>query len=137
MDPAGRTTMPASLSPDLFVTDIKRSVDFYKKALGLEEVDSLAGPDGPFFSMLSRDGFRIMLESPKSPGTQEMQRRHGSTPRATVLLYVSVDDLGADERRLKDAGVAYEGPTTQPYGMREVSFQDPDGYAWAIGQRVG
>ena len=128
--------MTTSLSPDLFVTDIERSVTFYKKALGLEEVDRLAGPDGPFFSMLSRDGFRIMLESPKSPGTQEMQQRHGTTPRATILLYVSVDDLAAEEGRLKTAGVRYEGPVTQPYGMREVSFQDPDGYAWAIGQRV-
>ena len=128
--------MTTSLSPDLFVTDVERSVTFYKKALGLEEVDRLAGPDGPFFSMLSRDGFRIMLESPKSPGTREMQKRLGTTPRATILLYVSVDDLAGEERRLEAAGVRYAGPMTQPYGMREVSFQDPDGYAWAIGQRV-
>jgi uncharacterized glyoxalase superfamily protein PhnB len=51
-------------------------------------------------------------------------------------LYLSVDDVSAEERRLKDAGVSCEGPTTQPYGMKEVSFQDPDGYTWAIGQRV-
>jgi hypothetical protein len=43
--------------------------------------------------MMSRDGFRIMVESPKSPGTQELQRRQGTKPRATILLYLSVDDL--------------------------------------------
>ena len=118
------------------MSDLERSVTFYKKALGLEELDRVAGPEGPFFSMMSREGFRIMMESPKSPGTQEMQRRHGSTPRATILLYLSVDDLAAEERRLKAAGVSYHGPVTQPYGMKEVSFEDPDGYAWAIGQRV-
>jgi uncharacterized glyoxalase superfamily protein PhnB len=78
-----------------------------------------------------------MKSEPKSPGTQELQRRQGTNPRATILLYLSVDDLAAEERRLKAAGVRYEGPVTQPYGMREVSFEDPDGYAWAIGQKVG
>jgi uncharacterized glyoxalase superfamily protein PhnB len=77
-----------------------------------------------------------MLESPRSPGTQQMQKRHGNTPRATVLFYLSVDDLAAEEHRLKAAGVPFEGPVTQPYGMKEVSFDDPDGYSWAIGQRV-
>jgi uncharacterized glyoxalase superfamily protein PhnB len=129
--------MDASLSPDLFVSDLDRSVVFYRKALGLEEVDRVAGPDGPFFSMMSRNGFRLMMESPKSPGTQEMQQRHGTTPRATILLYLSVEDLAAEERRLRAAGVTYHGPVTQPYGMKEVSFEDPDGYAWAIGQKVG
>ncbi len=128
--------MTTSLSPDLFVSDIERSVAFYKEALGLEELDRAAGADGPFFSMLGRDGFRIMMESPKSPGTQEMQKRHGGRPRATVLFFVTVDDLGPEEKRLQAAGIRYEGPTTQPYGMRELSFEDPDGYAWAIGQRV-
>jgi catechol 2,3-dioxygenase-like lactoylglutathione lyase family enzyme len=128
--------MTTSLSPDLFVSDLERSVAFYKKALGLEEVDRAAGPDGPFFSMLSRDGFRIMMESPKSPGAKELQRRGGATPRATILLYLSVDDLAAEEHRLKGAGVRYDGPVNQPYGMREVSFEDPDGYFWAIGQKV-
>jgi PhnB protein len=129
-------SMTASLSPDLFVSDLERSVAFYKKALGVEEVDRAAGPDGPFFSMMSRDGFRIMVESPKSPGTQELQRRQGTKPRATILLYLSVDDLAPEESRLKAAGIRYEGPATQPYGMREVSFEDPDGYTWAIGQKV-
>jgi uncharacterized glyoxalase superfamily protein PhnB len=128
--------MTVSLAPDLFVSDLERSVAFYKKALGLEEIDSVSGPDGRIFSMMAREGFRIMVESPKSPGTAEMQKRHGSTPRATILLYLSVDDLAPEERRLRGAGVRFEGPVTQPYGMREVSFEDPDGYSWAIGQRV-
>ncbi len=128
--------MTTSLSPDLFVSDIERSVAFYKGALGLEELDRAAGPEGPFFSMLGRDGFRIMIESPRSPGTQEMQKRHGAKPRATVLFYLTVDDLVSEEKRLQTAGIRYEGPLTQPYGMRELSFEDPDGYAWAIGQKA-
>jgi catechol 2,3-dioxygenase-like lactoylglutathione lyase family enzyme len=54
--------MPASLNPDLIVTDLERSVRFYANALGLEEIDRAAGPDGPFFALLERDGFRIMME---------------------------------------------------------------------------
>ena len=54
-----------------------------------------------------------------------------------MLFYLSVDDLAAEEKRLQGAGLRYEGPITQPYGMKELSFEDPDGYSWAIGQKVG
>ncbi len=130
--------MTASLSPDLLVTDIDRSVRFYKEALGLEELDRVAGPDGPFFAMLERDGFRIMMETPASPDptTKGVVERAGRAPRATVNFWTLVPDLAAEQKRLKTAGVAFHGPVEKPYGMKEVSFQDPDGYTWTLGERV-
>ena len=131
--------MSASLSPDLFVTDIDRSVAFYKEALGLEELDRAAGPEGPFWAMLEREGFRIMLENGKSPDptTKGILERHGRTPRATVNFWVMVADVAAEEARLARAKVPFHGPVVKPYGMKEVSFQDPDGYTWTLAQRVG
>jgi catechol 2,3-dioxygenase-like lactoylglutathione lyase family enzyme len=131
--------MTASLSPDLIVTDLERSVRFYQDGMGFHEEDRAAGPDGPFFAMLGRDGMRIMLETAGSPdpGTQELIRRAGGKPGATVSLYVFVPDLAAEEARLRRAGVSVHGPVTKPYGMREVSFHDPDGYTWTVGQKVG
>lgn len=131
--------MSASLSPDLIVTDLERAVRFYRDALGLSEVDRVAGPDGPFFAMLQRDEFRVMLETPQSPdpGTQSLLERAGRKPGATVNFYVSVEDVAAEEKRLRGARVAFHGPVTKPYGMKEVSFQDPDGYTWTLGEKVG
>jgi catechol 2,3-dioxygenase-like lactoylglutathione lyase family enzyme len=130
--------MAISLSPDLIVTDLDRSVRFYTRALGLAEEDRATGPEGAFFAMLARDGLRLMLETPKSPdpGTRGLIERHGGRPGATINLYVSVDDLAAEKSRLARADVKFEGPVDKPYGMREVSFTDPDGYCWTLGEKV-
>lgn len=131
--------MTASLSPDLLVTDLDRSVRFYTQALGLREIDRVNGPDGPFFAMLERDGFRLMMETAHSPDptTKGLLDRQGQAPRATVNFWTLVPEVGAEERRLKAAGVAFHGPVEKPYGMKEVSFQDPDGYLWTLAERVG
>ncbi len=130
--------MPASLNPDLIVTDLERSVRFYANALGLKEIDRVAGPDGPFFALLERDGFRIMMETPASPDptTRGVLERAGRSPRATVNFWTLVPDLSEEEKRLKTAGVAFHGPVVKPYGMKEVSFQDPDGYTWTLAERI-
>jgi catechol 2,3-dioxygenase-like lactoylglutathione lyase family enzyme len=128
--------MTASLSPDLVVTDVERSVRFYREALGLSELDRVPGPNGPLWVMLSREGFQIMLESAQNPDLKDFLAKHGPRPRATITLYVSTPNVASEESRLKKAGVAFDGPVTRPYGMKEVSFEDPDGYCWTIGEKV-
>jgi uncharacterized glyoxalase superfamily protein PhnB len=132
-------TATANLSPDLLVSDVSRAVRFYGDALGLTVIDTVSGPDGLMFAMMGREGFRIMMETAQSPDptTREMIERAGGTPRATLHLYVSVASIDVEERRLKKAGVSYHGPMTKPYGMKEVAFQDPDGYSWVLGEKVG
>jgi catechol 2,3-dioxygenase-like lactoylglutathione lyase family enzyme len=130
--------MAISLSPDLIVTDLDRSARFYAAALGLAEEDRATGPEGAFFAILAREGLRLMLETPKSPdpGTRALLSAHGGRPGATINLYLSVDDLGAERSRLARAKVEFEGPVDKPYGMREVSFRDPDGYWWTLGEKI-
>jgi len=97
----------------------------------------VSGPAGPFFAMLNRNGFRLMLETAQSPDPPPgAAGARGAEARATVNLYLSVEDVGAEAARLQAAGVAHEGPVVKPYGMKEVTFQDPDGYTWTIGQKV-
>jgi uncharacterized glyoxalase superfamily protein PhnB len=128
--------MTGSLSPDLVVSDIAKSASFYKAALDLVEEDRVDTPEGPAFFMLGRDGFRLMLE-PIRTQPPEMKALLSEGPRATLTLYLSIEKLDAEIRRLERAGVSFEGPVTRPYGMKEVSFKDPDGYFWTIGERVG
>jgi uncharacterized glyoxalase superfamily protein PhnB len=131
-----RHDMTPSLSPDLVVSDVNRSVRFYKDALGLLEEDRVDTPDGPVFAMLAREGCRIMLETAKTQidEIKGFLAVHG--PRATLTLYLTTPNLEADQARLRKAAVAFDGPVTRPYGMKEVSFRDPDGYNWTIGEKV-
>jgi len=130
--------MNAQLHPDLLVSDLERSVRFYREALGLTEIDRVAGPEGPFFALLERDGLKMMLETEKSPDptTRGLLERQGSAPRATVNFWTMVPDLAVEEKRLRAAGVPVHGPVVKPYGMKEVSFHDPDGYLWTMAERV-
>ncbi len=129
--------MSATLTPDLVVSDIDRSVRFYT-ALGLKELDRAGDEKGPFWAMLERDGFRLMMESTASPDptTRALLDRQGGAPRATVNFWTMVPDLAVEQKRLERAGVAFHGPVVKPYGMKEVSFQDPDGYTWTFAERV-
>jgi len=131
--------MSANLSPDLIVSDLERAVRFYQQALGMKELDRVAGPDGPFWAMLERDGFRLMMETNASPDptTKSLLERQGASPRATVNFWTNVPDVAAEARRLDGAKVRYHGPVTKPYGYKEVSFQDPDGYTWTLAEKVG
>lgn len=128
-----------NVNPDLIVSDLDRSVRFYSDALGLKEVDRAKGPDGrPFFALLERETFRLMMETTGSPDptTQGLLERQGKTPRATVNFWTVVPDVSAEQSRLSAARVAFHGPVDKPYGYREVSFQDPDGYQWTLAQKV-
>jgi catechol 2,3-dioxygenase-like lactoylglutathione lyase family enzyme len=130
--------MTTSFSPDLLVADVAKASRFLQAALGFKEVDR-AGPLGePVWALLMRDNQRVMVE--KHDGhdhdSREVVARAGGKLGATVHFYMSVDDLEPEILRLRGAGVAFKGPTTQPYGMREVRFRDPDGYSWMVGQRT-
>ena len=130
--------MTTSFSPDLLVSDVARASLFLQAALGFKEVDRV-GPHGePVWALLMRDNQRVMLEAQHAHDgdSQEVLARAGGRLGATVHFYMSVDDLEAEMLRLRGAGVEFRGPVSQPYGMREVRFRDPDGYSWMVGQRT-
>jgi hypothetical protein len=49
-------------------------------------------------------------------------------PQGIVAISFLTDDLSEIERRLKDAGIAYEGPSSSHLGMTCIEFRSPDGY---------
>lgn len=49
-------------------------------------------------------------------------------PQSAVAISFLTDDLAEMERRLKEAGIIYEGPSSSHLGMRSISFRSPDGY---------
>lgn len=126
--------MSATLNPDLIVSDLERSVKFYESALDMKPVDRMN-----FFALLERPGFKLMMETTESPDptTRGLLERQGRSPRATVNFWVTVEDVAAEQKRLKGASVPFHGPVDKPYGYREVSFQDPDGYTWTLAQKLG
>ena len=118
--------MATQLAPNVYVTDIERSSRFYM-ALGFAELDRMTAADGtPVWAMLQREGQRFFIE----------RAEPGKRLRASVLFYLSVDDLGREVTRLDKAQIEHTPPEQKPYGMKEITFRDPDGYEWSAGQRT-
>ena len=101
------------------VTDVERSVAFYRDVLGLSHLFTVSGQPMAFFA--SGD-VRLYLGRPEAPGYT-----------SHCVLYFTVDDIDAEVARLTAAGVEFDG---QPHvvhrdGATELwmaGFVDPDGH---------
>ena len=103
------------------VLDLKRSMSFYKKALGLQETRRIVGPEKSFIIVYLGDGASKHLleltwmadrDKPYDLGENEFH-----------LAFVTDDYQAAHARHKKMGCVCYENPKMGIYFI-----EDPDGY---------
>ena len=100
----------------LYPADFERSIRFYGDTLGLR-VYREYGFDGRVTGVVFFLG----------GGFLEVTSQRGDGPGST-RLWLQVHDLDAEHARLAAAGVTIsEPPADMPWGLREMSFSDPDG----------
>ncbi len=111
--------------PQLFVTDIKRSCDFFCDQLGFTLVFSYGKP--PFYAQVARDAAHLNLRCVEQTVMDSMLRdRH-------ELLSVSMTVATADEIKLlflefQSVGVPFHQKLKkQPWGAKTFVVKDPDG----------
>ena len=118
-----------TVTPQLVLDHAADAIEWYKKALGAEEVSRFAGPDGAIMHADIRiGGSHIMLNDPVM-GTKGPKAMGGSP--ASLWLYV--EDCDA----LFNRAIAAGGKQTMPmadqfWGDRCGGFTDPHGYSWTI-----
>jgi uncharacterized glyoxalase superfamily protein PhnB len=111
--------------PQLFVTDIKRSCDFFREKLGFTVVFSYGKP--PYYAQVRRDAARLNLRCVERSLIESRVRDREE------LLSVSMTVATADEIKLlflefQSAGVAFHQTLKkQPWGARNFIVKDPDG----------
>jgi PhnB protein len=124
-----------TVTPSLFVAGAAKAIDFYKKALGAEEVMRFPGPDGKIMHAEIRIGdSKIMLgdEMPEQGG--KSPKTLGGTP---VAFFVYQDNVDAAWKRAIDAGAKEIMPLAdQFWGDRAGCFEDPFGHSWWLAQHV-
>lgn len=116
----------------VFVTDLARSLAFYRDLLGFEVVFTHGEP--PFYGEVRRDGARLNLrvvdESPFMAGVQEGEE--------LLSAYVEVTDPEALCAEVTAAGAdARSGLRRTPWGTRELIVRDPDGNLLLFGAADG
>ena len=120
------------ISPVLLVSDLERSVAYYRDSLGF---DCEVYGDPPDFGVAARDHATILLALCNEPAR--------IVPNWRIVnniwnAYIRVDDVESvyAEVQARGAGIDYT-LYDAPSGFREFGVQDPDGYDIAFGQPLG
>ena len=119
---------------NLIVRDLARSVAFYRDVLGADV--QYYDPD---FAALRVSGLEFMLHADHTyddhPWYGRLVGSEGRGLGAELRLFgVSPDEV---EARARANGATVVQPATdKAHGWREMMVADPDGYVWAIGERI-
>ena len=131
--------------PNFMVSDMARSVRFYRDTLGMtltmtvspdREVGWPGDVGGAAFAVLEWDGAKLMLQTVESLAGElpVFGAEHRPVPSGTIYFRGmhpdSVRDRVGDEEVVK-------GPERSWYGMMELYLRDPDGYVICVGAPDG
>ncbi len=122
-----------SITTYLCFRDTAKAIDFYKAALGAEEVGArIAMPDGGIGHAQIRIGDTLLMASDEWPeGNVLSAETLGGSP---IQLQLYVEDVDTFAAKAIDAGMKLLRPIEdQFYGDRSGHFVDPFGYRWSIG----
>jgi PhnB protein len=134
-----RSAVPAgfhTVTPQLTLDNATQALDWYKRALGAEEVMRAPGPDGKIMHAEIRIGNSLIMLNDEM-GDARSAKALGGSP-ASLWLYV--EDCDALFNRAVAAGARVSpGPMGQLqdqfWGDRSGTFTDPHGYQWTIATR--
>lgn len=121
-----------TVTPYLIVRYGAQAIDFYKRALGAQELLRMPGPDG--FSIghaeLKIGDCPIMMsEEHVEQGCRSPQTLGGSP----ISFYVYVENVDAAFQKAVAAGAEVRRPVTDMfYGDRVGCVADPFGYEWSL-----
>ena len=116
------------MNPLLAVSDMERSVSFYKTVLGLDKIADF--------------GANVTLTGGVALQTQETWAQFIETDALTwngkvSELYFEEDDFDTLAERLRGQDIRYVHPVKEhAWGQRVVRFYDPDGHIIEVGENI-
>jgi PhnB protein len=129
--PAGFHTVTAALT----VSDAAAAIDFYKKALGAEEIMRMPTADGKIGHAELKIGDSIIFLCDEFPqmGVKSPQSLGG----ASGSIYLYVEDSDKAFKRAVDAGATSKMPMSDMFwGDRYGQVVDPFGHSWSLSTHV-
>jgi lactoylglutathione lyase len=121
-----RESVRPGLRVELFVSDLDRSVAFYRDVLGFELLRQAEGG----YNSLARDGAVIgMNAGHRLPAEHPAYIAPGERPGRGVEIVLMVADVEAVyAQALAAAPPELEPLTPRPWGLTDFRLVDPDGY---------
>jgi lactoylglutathione lyase len=124
-----------TLTPNLVVSDIDRSLVFYRDVLGLSVVTTVPEVAPFVFVWLERDGLRVFLNASEA-ARAEYPAIVARGNAGSWTMFVVVDDVDGLHQALAERVEIVMPLETKFYGMREFAILDPDGFVITFAQRM-
>jgi catechol 2,3-dioxygenase-like lactoylglutathione lyase family enzyme len=129
------TSITRLLETALYVEDLDRACEFYRRVLGLGPT-VIANSDSPnrVFRPLHIPGGQVLLLFAKGSTATASVLPGGAIPphdgngHLHLAFAIAADELEAWRERLQSHGVAIEGEVKWPRGGTSLYFRDPDGH---------
>jgi uncharacterized glyoxalase superfamily protein PhnB len=119
----------SSASPSFTVNDLEKSLGWYRDVLGFEIEETWKDEDKIVGVSLKAGNVSFMIG--QDDWKKGRDRRKGEGFRLYCETKKSVDDLA---RRIESKGGRLDSPPTdQPWGTRDITLTDPDGFKITIG----
>ena len=114
-----------SISPNIFVTDIEQTIEFYKQ-LGFNVVTAVPEQGDMLWVMMNCGNVTFMFQTFESLGDElpAISRQNGGA----LLLYIQTTEIRKFFDRVKDKVKVVKGLEKTFYGATEFSIQDINGY---------
>lgn len=121
------------ITPFFIVSDVPKTIDFYRKKLGFE-VTYQSPEEDPFFAMLSRDRVSIMIKHMSDSIQPQSNRLFADDENNAHDGFWHINDPDTFCRELKSKGVKITRDVEDTsYGTRDFEFEDLNGYVFVCG----
>ena len=123
------------ITPHLVVRDAARASQWYREALGAEELDRIEVPGGKLLQVELDFGDALVVLADEFPELGVLSPL--SIGGTATVLHLSTDDVDALWQRALDAGAEVRQPLGDAFwGERYGQIVDPFGHRWGLAQRV-
>ena len=120
-----------AISPFFIVSNLERTIAFYRTRLGFETTFQEPERD-PFFAIIRRDGAQLFLKSEAGVSPLPNPKRHPSM-RWDAFVYAPDPDALAAE--FSAHGAVFSAPLEDTHdGLRGFELTDPDEYVLFFGR---
>ena len=127
--PAGGPLALRTASPSFTVNDLDRSLAWYTDVLGFGVEETWKNPDGKVVGVSLKAG-DVSFMIRQDDWAKGRDRTKGEGFRIFCETKKSVDDIA---KKIEAKGGRLDsGPTDQPWGMRDITLTDPDGFKITI-----
>jgi PhnB protein len=121
-----------TVTPNLTLRDCAKAIEFYKRALGAQEVSRMPAPDGKsIWHAELKIGDSLVYMNDEMPGMSRPAPSADSPVPVTMWLYVKDCDAAFD-RAVKAGARELAKPTDMFWGDRCAGVADPFGYMWSF-----